>query len=343
MKLILLSLFGVCALVLFSAESAFSEQYNVSIPYGSYDPRLNTPAEVWFDPPETSILIGDIITWFNDDQEAHTITSGEGTGRFGWTRGNDFGSPNGLFESSRFMPGETWSFTFNEQGIFRYFCVIHPWMEGIVYVDQQIPDYPHEANGNKIERFPILQKTPDQSVEINFSWEPKIIRVYEKVNFIYRFYDAVQDLPFKKIQYDIIMIQNGKEVFRDENAVSDFGGDYRQWAFDDTGPIIIKFVNIKPAGSSVSQGLSDVIGAGSSIKLTENSAGRIGEFTAMVYFNPAKITTPIQIVQPEETVQIYYELPVIVIIIPTALFLIVVFLLRRKPAIISSEKKSTPV
>jgi hypothetical protein len=216
-------------------------------------------------------------------------------------------------------------------------------MEGIVYVDQQIPDYPHEANGNKIERFPILQITPDQSVEINFSWEPKIIRVYEKVNFIYRFYDAVQDLPFKKIQYDIIMIQNGKEVFRDENAVSDFGGDYRQWAFDDTGPIIIKFVNIKPAGSSVSQGLSDVIGAGSSIKLTENSAGRIGEFTAMVYFNPAKITTPIQIVQPEETVQIYYELPIVVIIIPTALFLMVIFLLKRKPAIISSEKKSTPV
>ena len=198
MKLILLSLFGVYALVLFSAESAFSEQYNVSIPYGSYDPRLNTPAEVWFDPPETSILVGDIITWFNDDQEAHTITSGEGTGRFGWTRGNDFGTPNGLFDSSRFMPGETWSFTFNEQGIFRYFCVIHPWMEGIVYVDQQIPDYPHDANGNKIERFPILQITPDQSVEINFSWEPKIIRAYEKVNFIYRFYDAVQDLPFKK-------------------------------------------------------------------------------------------------------------------------------------------------
>jgi hypothetical protein len=57
----------------------------------------------------------------------------------------------------------------------------------------------------------------------------------------------------------------------------------------------------------------------------------------------AKITTPVQIVQPEETVQLYYELPVVVIIIPTALFLIVIFLLKRKPAIISSEKKSTPV
>jgi len=199
-------------MVLANSESAFSEQYDVSIPFGSYDPRLNTPAEVWYEPPTISISIGDTITWFNDDQEAHTITSGEGSGRFGWTRGDDFGNPTGLFDSGRFMPSETWSFTFNEKGTFQYFCVIHPWMEGVVYVDQLIPDYPHDAKGNK-QQFPILQVTPDQSVEINFSWDPKIIRTHEKVNFIYRFYDAVVDLPFKKIQYDIIMIQNGKEDF----------------------------------------------------------------------------------------------------------------------------------
>jgi len=341
MKLFLLLLFVICILAISNSESAFSEQYSVSIPYGSYDPRLNTPAEVWFDPPEIFILIDDSVTWFNDDQEGHTVTSGEGAGRFGWLDNDDLGNPNGLFDSDRFMPSETWSFTFNEKGTFQYFCVIHPWMEGVVYVDQPIPDYPHDAKGNK-QQFPILQITPDQSVEINFSWDPKIIRMSEKVNFIYRFYDAVVDLPFKKIQYDIIIIQNGKEVFRDENAIAGFAGSYRQWVFEEPGPAIIKFKNIKLPGSAVSQGLSEIASGSSAITLTENSAGRIGEFTTMVYFNPTK-TTPVQIVQPEETAQLYYELPVIVIIIPTALFLTVIFLIRRKPVIKSSEKKSTPV
>ena len=341
MKFVLLSLIVICVMMLANSESAFSEQYDISIPFGSYDPRLNTPAEVWFDPPTISISIGDTITWFNDDKEAHTITSGEGTGRFGWTGGDDFGNPTGLFDSSRFMPSETWSFTFNEKGTFQYFCVIHPWMEGVVYVGQPIPDYPHDAKGNK-QQFPILQVTPDQSVEINFSWDPKIIRTHEKVNFIYRFYDGVVDLPFKKIQHDIIIIQNGKEVFRDENAIAGFAGSYRQWIFEESGPIIIKFENIKLSGSAVSQGLSDIATGGSPITLTENSAGRIGEFTAMVYFNPIK-TTPVQIVQPEETAQFYYELPIIVIIIPTVLLFLVIFLIRRKPVIKSTAKKSTPV
>jgi hypothetical protein len=68
----------------------------------------------------------------------------------------------------------------------------------------------------------------------------------------------------------------------------------------------------------------------------------VGEFTAMVYTNPTK-TTPVQIVQPEETAQFYYELPVIVVIIPTVLFFLVIFLIKRKPGIKSFDKKSTPI
>tara|TARA_Y100000310_G_scaffold69061_1_gene64440 strand:+ start:1268 stop:1459 length:192 start_codon:yes stop_codon:yes gene_type:complete len=63
----------------------------------------------------------------------------------------------------------------------------------------------------------------------------------------------------------------------------------------------------------------------------------------MVYFNPIKTTTPVKIVQPEETAQIYYELPIVVVIIPTAILVIVIFIMKRKPAIQSSEKKSTPI
>jgi len=32
------------------------------------------------------------------------------------------------------MSGETFEFTFNDAGTFDYFCMVHPWMTGIVNV-----------------------------------------------------------------------------------------------------------------------------------------------------------------------------------------------------------------
>jgi plastocyanin len=124
-------------LILASIPIIFAEEYIVDIPFGAYNPELNTPAEVWYDPPQIFVTVGDIITWYNDDREAHTVTSGDGPGRFGWMDNKDFGTPDGIFDSERFMPGESWSYKFEESGTFSYFCTIHPWMEGIVVVEKQ--------------------------------------------------------------------------------------------------------------------------------------------------------------------------------------------------------------
>ena len=53
------------------------------------------------------------------------------------------------------MPGESWSYKFEESGTFSYYCTIHPWMEGIIIVEKEIPDYPHDATGTKLE-FPLI-------------------------------------------------------------------------------------------------------------------------------------------------------------------------------------------
>ena len=49
----------------------------MNIPFGAYNPELNTPVEVWYDPSVLSINIGDTVTWKNNDQEGHTVTSGQ--------------------------------------------------------------------------------------------------------------------------------------------------------------------------------------------------------------------------------------------------------------------------
>jgi len=133
---------------------------------------------------------------------------------------DDFGTPDGLFESGRFMPGESWSHVFEEEGSFKYFCIFHPWMEGIVVVGESIPDYPHDSSGNKIEKFPVIEYTADGIIELDMTWEPNVIKTNKKVVFIYQTYDPATNSNLDKMGYNIIINQNGKEIFRDEGITS---------------------------------------------------------------------------------------------------------------------------
>ena len=48
--------------ILTSTSVAYAEEYVVDIPFGAYNPELNTPAEVWYDPPQMFVTVGDTIT-----------------------------------------------------------------------------------------------------------------------------------------------------------------------------------------------------------------------------------------------------------------------------------------
>ena len=328
--------FAFALFVLGNTASVSAEEFVVSIPYGAFNPELNTPAEVWYDPPYLSVNVGDTVTWTNDDREGHTVTSGETAGRFDWMNAQKVGEPDGIFDSGRFMPDESWSYTFEEEGSFPYYCIIHPWMGAVIIVQQSIPDYPHDATGKKIDEFPMYRITPDQSVEINFSWEPQVIKTNEKVNFIYRFYDAVNDLPLRKMQYDISIIHNGGLVFEDKNVISGAGGDYRQWIYDEPGTTIVKISNIKPYGTVAEM----------SISFSDDATGRLADFSTLVYDNTEKTFSTEEIVQPKQTFQIYYELAVALIIVPALLLLFIVLYMKRKDSqnpLYTSERKASPI
>jgi len=309
---------------------AFAEE-TVSIPFGAYDPTLDTPADEWYSPSVITVNVGDTVTWINDDQEGHTVTSGMSSGRFGWMS-DDFGTPDGFFDSGRFMPNESWSFTFNEIGIFQYFCVIHPWMEGAVVVNDIIPDYPHDYLGNEIE-LPQDAITPDGSVKVSLSWDPPVLKTYEKVQFIYHFHDVETDQRLLNQKYDIILIQNGKEIFRDD-GVAGAGGDFRNFIFKEEGDVIIRFQNIVSAGTS---GVS----APATGAVKNLSVLRV-EYTAIVYENPEGKVTDEIVIQPAKRLAFQYELAVTIIVVPAALlFVIVIYSKHKKPT--QFTRKSSPI
>jgi plastocyanin len=62
---------------------------------------------------------GTKVTWTNRDDDPHTVVSDR--------------DPK-LFKSPPLDTDESFSFTFNEAGTFKYFCSIHPRMQGTVIV-----------------------------------------------------------------------------------------------------------------------------------------------------------------------------------------------------------------
>ncbi len=96
--------------------------FDVIIPQGVSTPGCEETKECYI-PSEVAVAEGGTITWTNEDSAAHTVTSGspgEGT--------------SGEFDSSLFTAGTTFSHTFDTVGEFPYFCMVHPWMKGIVVV-----------------------------------------------------------------------------------------------------------------------------------------------------------------------------------------------------------------
>ena len=94
----------------------------ISLPEGSGVPGCDDTNECYI-PYHVTVSAGEEITWSNDDSAAHTVTSGLP------------GAPDGIFDSSLFMAGGTFSVTLDDAGEYPYFCMVHPWMIGNITVN----------------------------------------------------------------------------------------------------------------------------------------------------------------------------------------------------------------
>ena len=184
---------GILFLIMSSSEQVFADHMtaSVSTPQGTSVPGCEETNQC-FVPYKVTIDVGGVVTWSNDDTAAHTVTAGSATD-----------GPSGEFDSSLFMAGTTFSHTFESAGEFDYFCMVHPWMEGIVTVGEAMAD---DTNGDDGLMVDIATGTADQgeslSIDVTFTMMGEGV---EHVN------------------YDIKATQNG-EVVLDEMAVHDHDG-----------------------------------------------------------------------------------------------------------------------
>jgi plastocyanin len=102
------------------------DNYYIVIPYGA---AWKETISERFEPSEVFVPLGSDVTWTNEDDLAHTITSGmKGYGLYEYIQ-------DGTFNSGKLNKGESFSYHFDKLGRYEYFCIPHPWMNGVVIVE----------------------------------------------------------------------------------------------------------------------------------------------------------------------------------------------------------------
>ena len=159
LKIVLFSLFAVLFLFSLGFNSIHAEEFEVIIP-----PRASDPTYPFhFIPSDLEIIALDTVTWKNNDSVIHTVTSGT------YSSG-----PDGIFNSGPLEPGDSFSYQFlwEDSGIVTYFCTIHPWVNGIVTVQ--------DPEGVPVKR--IKESGSIKSAELHVSQGDKIAELALKFN-----------------------------------------------------------------------------------------------------------------------------------------------------------------
>jgi len=80
----------------------------------------------FYNPSNLTIQGNTTVMWTNNDTVLHTVTSG-----------NPNMGPSKLFDSSLIEPNGRFNYTFSTEGVYKYYCTLHPFMTGMLTVTKQ--------------------------------------------------------------------------------------------------------------------------------------------------------------------------------------------------------------
>ncbi|MDG7050110.1 MAG: PEFG-CTERM sorting domain-containing protein [Nitrososphaerota archaeon] len=199
----ILAIFAVMVTVPAFADHVTVE---VSVPAGSSTPGCETTNECYI-PAEVTIDAGSEVVWSNDDSASHTVTSGTP---------ND--GPDGIFDSSLFLSGQTFSHMFEEEGEFPYFCLVHPWMQGTVIVQAAGEEHEEEHSGeeehveeegHEHDAHGAMVMSQDGSVMVHIDSDEPTEGTESVVSV--EFVDADGN-PIEHVNFEITATQDGNEI-----------------------------------------------------------------------------------------------------------------------------------
>ena len=199
-------LFAIVAGMTTGTAYASDSTTMISTPQGTSVPGCETTNECYI-PYEVEIHVGDEVTWTNDDTAAHTVTAGSAAD-----------GPSGVFDSSLFMAGTTFSHTFEAVGEYPYFCMVHPWMEGIVTVQEAGAEDDMQMDDEKMQMDDEVHMEGAATVTTMMSDGTKVSIWASEPMEGERMEISIEFEDSEHVNHDIMVTQNGETVLDDTGA-----------------------------------------------------------------------------------------------------------------------------
>ena len=178
MKLLFSSLLILSILVL-GMSQAYAD-VTISTASNSGAPGCEETANGCYLPKIATVGVGEVVVFSNTDTAAHTFTSGNP---------DKPETIQTLFDSSLVMAGSTYEWSPNEAGDVSYFCMVHPWMTGLIIVTDDGNTTPTEPktdptqkdNPLKIQNQKLQKEINELKLE-NIQLKNKIISLNSEID-----------------------------------------------------------------------------------------------------------------------------------------------------------------
>ncbi len=178
------------------------------------------------------ITQGDSVTWKNQDQTEHTVTSG-----------NPEIGPDGLFDSGLFGPNGSVMIEFTEAGEYPYFCTIHPWMMGKITVAE-----PYLGREQVIQNVGVEYDNEGNGVEVRYTLEGTLsdtVLINSEQNSVTFYYDPLES------KEDILIIKLPEKLVDDIQYTQVDGEIVGDAIRENIGEITTMFVPLWPNSKEV--------------------------------------------------------------------------------------------
>ena len=191
-------LFAIVAGLVATTPAAFADHSEVTVTPapGSGAPGCEETAEGCFIPKEATVDVGGKVIFSNTDTAAHTFTAGSATD-----------GPSGEFDSSLVMAASSYEWTPTTAGEVPYFCMVHPWMTGLIVVQEAGAD---DTGGEMHREDATASGMLSDGTKVSIMTSAPTSG--EKMEITVDFEDS------EHANYDVMVTQNGAEVLNDMAA-----------------------------------------------------------------------------------------------------------------------------
>ena len=183
-------LFAIVAGLVATTPAAFADHSEVTISAasGSSTPGCEETAEGCYIPKEATVDVGGKVIFSNTDTAAHTFTAGAATD-----------GPSGEFDSGLAIAGSSYEWTPTTVGEVPYFCMVHPWMTGLIVVQEAGAEEDSTSHSDEELMLDIATGSAGQgerlSIDLTFT--------------------TISGASVEHVNYDIKATQNGEVVLNE--------------------------------------------------------------------------------------------------------------------------------